>query len=166
MATEWIVPEIVKIPKGSYNQYEIDRETGNFSLNRVLHSTVHSPVEYGFVPDTMEQDGNPLDIMCLVTHPTFPGCIIECRVVGLLRMTDEHGQNGKLLAVPVRDAHFSHVHALKDLPRHQLDEIVHFIEMSRNIEDRSAVIHGWEEADYAKKILRKSETRRKMADLR
>ena len=166
MASEWTVLEVVKIPKGSCNQYEIDRETGNFRLNRVLYSTVHSPVEYGFVPDTMEQDGHPLDIMSLVAHPTFPGCIIECRVVGLLRMADEHGQNGKLLAVPVRDAHFSHVRALKDLPRHQLDEIVRFFEMSRNIEDRSTAIHGWEEADYAKKILRESENRRKTAGLR
>ncbi|MHB1628938.1 MAG: inorganic diphosphatase [Bacilli bacterium] len=101
--------------------------------------------------------------MSLVTNPTFPGCIIECRVIGLLRMTDEFGQDDKLLAVPARDPRFSHVWALKDIPGHNLKEIAHFFEVYKNLEDKLVTVRGWEEADYARTILRESEVRWKMA---
>ena len=101
--------------------------------------------------------------MRLVTNPTFPGCIIECRVIGLLRMTDEFGQDDKLLAVPARDPRFSHVRELKDIPGHTLKEIAHFFKVYKNLEDKLVTVRGWEEADYARTILRESEARWKMA---
>jgi len=163
MTLELLTLEVVEIPKGSHNKYEMNKATGSFRLNRVLYSSVHYPVEYGYVPDTLAKDGDPLDIMSFVTNPTFPGCVIECRVIGVLRMADEFGEDDKLLAVPVRDPRFAHVQALADIPDHHLKEIAHFFEVYKNLEDKLVTVHGWEGADYARKILRESEERWKAA---
>ncbi len=159
MTQELLAVEVVEIPKGNRNKYEMNRDTGSFHLDRVLHSAIQYPVEYGYVPDTLARDGAPLDIMSLVTNPTFPGCVIECRVIGVLRMADEFGEDDKLLAVPVRDARFSRVQALTDVPEHDLKEIAHFFAVYRNLDDERASVLGWENADYARKVLRECRER-------
>jgi inorganic pyrophosphatase len=97
------VPVVVEIPKGSRNKYELDHETGRIRLDRTLFSPVHYPTDYGFVPGTLAEDGDPLDALVLLSEPTFPGCLIDTRVVGMLDMADDKGRDQKLLVVPLTD---------------------------------------------------------------
>jgi inorganic pyrophosphatase len=103
----------IEIPRGSRNKYEYDEEHGVFRLDRVLYSSVHYPTDYGFIPDTLAEDGDHLDILVLVQEPTFPGCLIETRPLGGLDMADEKGPDFKVLAVPVDDPRYSHVQSLE-----------------------------------------------------
>lgn len=156
MPEDLVTRAVVEIPKGTFNKYEFDMKTGHFRLNRVLHSAVHYPVEYGFVPDTAAQDGDPLDIMLLVTHPTFPGCLIDCRVVGMLEMADENGPDDKLLAVPLHDPRFLHIAALDDVPSHTLKEIAHFFQVYKTLEHKEVTVKGWKGVPEAGEVLRMS----------
>ena len=105
-----VVMAFIEIPRGSRNKYEYDQRTGRFLLDRVLYSSVHYPTDYGFIVDTLAEDGDPLDVLVLVQEPTFPGCLIEARMLGGLDMHDEKGSDFKVLAVPVGDPRFDHVH--------------------------------------------------------
>src|SRR5438309_5202184 len=113
-----IVDVLVEIPRGSRQKYELDQKTGRMRLDRVLFSSVHYPADYGFVMDTLGGDGDPLDALVVVEEPTFSGCIIPARPIGTLFMRDEHGDDEKILAVPVRDPRFDEVRALGDLGKH------------------------------------------------
>ncbi|HEX9016852.1 MAG TPA: inorganic diphosphatase, partial [Chloroflexota bacterium] len=117
---------LVEIPQGSRNKYEYDEATGRIRLDRVLYSSVHYPAEYGFVLETRAPDGDPLDALVLAYEPTFPGCVIPARPVGVLRMRDEKGLDDKVLAVPVGDPRFAEVRDLADLQPHGLAEIENF----------------------------------------
>src|SRR5215210_7736950 len=118
METDATVLAFIEIPRGSRNKYEYDEATGAFRLDRVLFSSVHYPTDCGFIPDTLAEDGDHLDILVIVHEPTFPGCVIPARVLGGLDMADEKGPDFKVLAVPVGDPRFSHVHTLKELGDH------------------------------------------------
>ncbi len=152
MSKELIVDAFIEIPRGSQNKYEYDKEKGFFRLDRVLYSPMHYPTEYGYLDGTLANDGDPLDILVLTTFPTFPGCVIASRVVGVLMMSDDKGPDEKLLAVPVEDPRFNQVKRLADVPPHILDEIAHFFRVYKDLERKVTNVEEWRDVDVAQKI--------------
>ncbi|HEX6923619.1 MAG TPA: inorganic diphosphatase [Bacillales bacterium] len=151
-----VVDVMVEIPTGSQNKYEYDKEKGVFKLDRVLFSPMHYPTEYGYIENTLALDGDPLDVLVYTTFPTFPGCVIESRVLGMLNMSDEKGQDEKLLAVPTEDPRFKDVNSLDDMPSHVLDEIAHFFRVYKDLENKETNIGDWEGADKAAQVIAES----------
>ena len=137
---------VVEIPKGSRNKYELDHETGRIRLDRMLFSPVHYPTDYGFVPDTLAEDGDPLDALVLLGEPTFPGCEIQGRIVGMLDMADDKGPDQKLLVVPLTDPHWNHIHGIEQVPSHLMREIEHFFMVYKQLEDKTVETFGWRDA--------------------
>lgn len=144
-----VVDAFIEIPTGSQNKYEYDEDKGAFILDRVLYSPMHYPAEYGYLKNTLALDGDPLDILVLTSFPTFPGCVIEARVIGVLIMTDDKGPDEKLLGVPVNDPRYDGVNTLEDIPQHKLKEIAHFFEVYKDLENKKTVIEGWKDAAFA-----------------
>src|SRR3954452_18969220 len=141
---------VVEIPKGSRNKYEVDHETGQIFLDRTLFTATQYPADYGFVPNTLAEDGDPLDVLVLLDEPTFPGCHIRVRPVGVFWMTDEAGPDAKILCVPARDPRAKGVADLADLPEFLLAEIEHFFAVYKDVEpDKSVETRGWEGAEAA-----------------
>lgn len=153
------VTVMVEIPKGSRNKYEYDKEKRVFKFDRMLFSAVHYPSDYGFIPDTLAQDGDPLDALVLVWEPTFPGCLIEARPVGLFKMWDEKGPDEKILCVPVSDPFWNYIESLTDVPPHLLKEIEHFFAIYKDLEEKKTGVEGWEDREAAVKAIRESEHR-------
>jgi len=151
---------IVEIPRGGRNKYEYDPALGAFRLDRVLYSSVHYPAAYGFVPSTMAADGDPVDILVMTSEPTFTGCVIEARSVGLLRMADEKGDDEKVLSVAAIDPLFDHVHDLEDVAAHFLREVEHFFRVYKNLEGKEVVTFGWEGRDSALAAIREGVSRK------
>ncbi|GBF11580.1 inorganic diphosphatase [Tepidibacillus infernus] len=149
MSKDLIVDAFIEIPTGSQNKYEFDKEKGVFRLDRVLYSPVHYPTEYGYLENTLALDGDPLDILVLTTFPTFPGCVISSRVIGVLIMSDDKGQDEKLLAVPADDPRFKEVNTLNDVPSHILKEIEHFFKVYKDLENKITNIEGWKDKEVA-----------------
>jgi inorganic pyrophosphatase len=143
------VSAVIEIPAGSRNKYELDKETGVFSLDRVLYSAVHYPGDYGFVPRTLAEDGDPCDILVLIKEPTFPGCRIDVRPIGVLDMLDRGEPDAKILAVPAEDPTQNEFFDLADIPPHTLREIAHFFEIYKDLEGKRVQIHGWRGCDAA-----------------
>lgn len=142
-----IVIAFIEIPRGSRNKYEYDTDTAQFKLDRVLYSSVHYPTDYGFIIETLAGDGDPLDVLVLVQEPTFPGCMIEARILGGLDMHDEKGSDFKVLAVPVGDPRFAHVQTLTDLGEHWLREIETFFDTYKILEPKQTEILGWHDLE-------------------
>jgi len=141
---------IVEIPKGSGNKYEMDHETGAIWLDRKLFTATQYPADYGFVPETLAEDGDPIDVLLLLEEPTFPGCHVRARPVGVFWMTDEKGPDAKLLCVPVHDPRWSDVESLDQLPPLLLDEIGHFFDVYKALEpDKTTETGGWQGAEEA-----------------
>lgn len=149
----------IEIPRGSRNKYEFDEETNTWHLDRVLYSSVHYPTDYGFVPDTLADDGDHLDICVLMTEPSFPGCTIMARPLGGLDMQDEKGEDFKLLAVPVNDPRFHHYRQLEQVGKHWLREIETFFATYKLLEGKETTIVGWFGLDYAKDQIEMSRNR-------
>ncbi len=145
-----IVNVVVEIPKGSRNKYEYDKETGAIVLDRVLYSSIHYPGDYGFIPQTTYDDGDPLDILVMVTEPTFSGCVIQARPIGLFRMKDRGEPDDKILAVPASDPLFGDYHDIGDIPQHFLQEVAHFFAVYKDLEGAHVKPIGWERAERAK----------------
>ena len=154
-ANDTTIDAIVEIPKGSRNKYEMDHKTGQLYLDRVLFSSVHYPTDYGFIPNTKSADGDPLDVLIILEEPTFPGCRIKIKPVGVLLMHDEKGTDEKILAVPVADPKFSDIDDIKDLQPHWLAEISNFFETYKVLEGKETRIEGWKGAATARKLLKK-----------
>jgi len=144
---------IVEIPKGSRNKYEMDHETGRIRLDRTLYASVHYPTDYGFIEGTLGEDSDPLDALVLVSEPTFPGCEIEARPVGVFKMRDDKGIDHKVLCVPISDPLWRTIETLKDVPPHLLDEIEHFFNVNKILEKKETFTEGWEDADTARTIV-------------
>ncbi|MCL2679263.1 MAG: inorganic diphosphatase [Dehalococcoidia bacterium] len=140
---------LVEIPKGSRNKYEWDPAKRLIKFDRMLFSAMHYPSDYGFIIDTLAKDGDPLDALVLVWEPTFPGCLIEARPVGLFRMHDEYGPDAKILCVPPGDPLWSHIRTLDDVPPHLLKEIEHFFKVYKDLEQKKTGVEGWEGLDAA-----------------
>lgn len=147
-----VVDAFIEIPRGSQNKYEYDKEAGAFRLDRVLYSPMHYPADYGFLKNTLALDGDPLDILVLTTFPTFPGCIISSRVIGVLVMTDDKGQDEKLLGVPVDDPRWNELRQLDDVPSHTLKEIEHFFKVYKDLENKQTTIERWENGEKAAQL--------------
>jgi inorganic pyrophosphatase len=144
------VDVVIEIPRGSRNKYEMDHETGQVWLDRMLFTATVYPADYGFVDATLGEDGDPLDALVLLEEPTFPGCHIRSRAVGVFLMTDEKGRDAKVLCVPSTDPRWAHVQDLGDLPPFQLAEISHFFEVYKSLEPgKGAEIEGWGDASAA-----------------
>ena len=143
------VEVVIEIPKGCRNKYEYDHVKKVFRFDRMLFSAVHYPSDYGFIPETLALDGDPLDAMVLVWEPTFPGCLIEARPIGVFRMFDEKGPDEKILCVPIHDPNWSHIEDLAGVPPHLLLEIEHFFKIYKELEKKKTGVQGWEDRDSA-----------------
>lgn len=144
---------IIEIPKGSTNKYEFDEETGLMRLDRVLHSPMFYPFDYGLIPQTRYLDGDPLDVLVMLMHPTFPGCIVEAKAIGVLEMRDEKGPDEKILCVATKDPRFSNRKSINDLTQHTLREIVHFFEVYKQLEEKSVDVIGWNDVALAIQLI-------------
>ena len=143
------VNAIVEIPKGRRSKFEVDKETGLIKLDRYLDSSSHYPGDYGFVPRTLAEDGDALDMLVMVNEPTFSGCLIETRVVGLFRMTDRGANDYKILGVPNTDPLFDEIRDLEDVPSHYLREVEHFFGTYKQLEGVNVLTQGWASKDAA-----------------
>jgi len=150
---------VVEVPKGSRNKYEMDHSSGRLRLDRQLFTSTRYPADYGFIPDTLGEDGDPLDVLVLLDEPTFPGCEIECRPLGIFRMRDEKGPDAKILAVATWDLKngWTNLRQVPELVRH---EIAHFFQIYKDLEaGTSTTVEGWEGRAAAEAEIRRARKR-------
>lgn len=151
---------IIEIPAGSRNKYEVDHKTHEIRLDRMLFTSTRYPWDYGFVKDTLSLDGDPLDALVMLDEPTFPGCVVSCRVVGMFTMQDEAGGDDKLLCVPAGDVRKNSLQDLWDVPDYELSEIQHFFEVYKALEPGKSVSSGsWVDREAAEKEIDASRQR-------
>lgn len=152
---------IIEIPKGSRNKYEYDKEKRMIKFDRMLFSSMVYPCDYGFFPDTLALDGDPLDVLVLTWEPTFPGCLIDVHPVALFDMEDDKGRDEKILCVPESDPLWNHIMSIEQVPPHLLKEIPHFFETYKHLENKHVKIIGWEGLDMALQVLEEAKSRYK-----
>lgn len=144
-----VVNVVVEVPAGTRNKVEYDPALQVFRVDRVLYSPIHYPGDYGFLPSTLSPDGDALDVLVLVTDPTFTGCVLSARPIGLLDMRDEAGADEKVLAVPETDPRFEEIEDLPDLPQHLVKEVQYFFEVYKDLEGKETALLGWHAASKA-----------------
>ena len=149
----------VEIPKGSRNKYEWDEDLGAVKLDRFLYSSVVYPTDYGYIPDTLAEDGDELDAMVCVSEPTFPGCVIEVKPIALFKMADEKGVDDKILCVPLSDPAWNTLEKLDDLPKQLTDEITHFFSIYKDLEQKETEVRGWFSREDAEQEIDKARER-------
>jgi inorganic pyrophosphatase len=150
---------IVEIPKGSRNKYEWDHERERLTLDRFLFASVVYPTDYGFIPETLGQDGDPLDVMVCVSEATFPGCLIDVKPIALFRMEDDAGIDDKVLSVPLSDPGWNKMEKLEDLSQQLRDEITHFFSIYKDLEQKKVTVDGWYSREDAVKEIGASRER-------
>jgi inorganic pyrophosphatase len=148
-----IINVLIEIAGGSKNKYEFDKDMNAFALDRVLFASVKYPYDYGFVPNTLADDGDPLDGMVIMDEPTFPGCVIAARPIGMLEMIDGGDRDEKILCVPAEDPRYNGVNSLKDIAPHRLEEIAEFFRTYKNLEKKVTEIQGWKDVDAVKPLV-------------
>ncbi len=151
-----VVTAVIEIPQGSRNKYELDKDSGLFKLDRVLYSAVHYPGDYGLIPRTLHEDNDPLDVLVLIKEPTFTGCLIDVRPVGVLKMLDLGEPDDKILAVPCDDPAHGEYFDIADLPGHYLREIEHFFAIYKDLEGKRVEVVGWEKSEVAMRVIEES----------
>jgi inorganic pyrophosphatase len=154
----------VEIPKGSRNKYEYDMKAGVIKLDRFLFSSMVYPTDYGFIPETLALDGDPLDAMVCVSEATFPGCVIPVKPIGLFKMEDDKGIDDKILCVPLEDPAWNTLDKLDDLPKQLRDEIEHFFSVYKDLEQKKVTVDGWYSREDALKEI--DEARKRCAESR
>jgi inorganic pyrophosphatase len=154
-----VMTVVVEIAKGSRNKYEMDHRTGDIYLDRMLFTSMQYPADYGFIEGTLGGDGDPLDALVFVGESTFPGCHIRVRPIGLFRMTDEKGEDEKVLCVPLRDPTWSHVEGLDGIPQPLLDEIEHFFQVYKDLEGHVVQTDGFHGLETAEAVIADARTR-------
>ncbi len=148
-----VIEVTVEIPQGSRNKYEYDHQKHRFVLDRVLYSSVHYPCDYGFIEGSLADDGDPLDVLVVISEATFPGCVVRARPIGALDMSDEKGHDYKILAVAHDDPRWDGATTLEDVSPHRLVEIENFFETYKTLEKRQTDINGWVGVDEAWRII-------------
>ena len=151
-----VVEARIEIPMGSQNKYEIDTKTNKIKLDRVLYSASFYPAEYGYVENTLGEDGDALDILVFTSYPTFPGCYVEAKIIGAMDMIDTGKGDYKLVAVNDRDPRYNEVNCLEDLPPHYLKQIDNFFSTYKNLQDVKTSVEGWMNLEEAYKLLDES----------
>jgi inorganic pyrophosphatase len=150
----------VEIPKGQRNKYEVDHESGRIRLDRMLFTSTRYPADYGFIEGTLAPDGDPLDALVLLDEPTFPGCLIRCRAIGMFRMRDEKGGDDKVLCVAATDPRMAHLADIEDVSEFELLEIQHFFEVYKELEPGKLVeAANWVNRTAAYEEIQSSRTR-------
>ena len=144
---------VVEIPRGSRNKYEYDAQLDIFRLDRNLHSAIYYPGDYGFVPQTRARDGDPLDVLVLVENPSFTGCLLSVRPIGVLRLVDEGTPDDKIIAVPLGEPQFADVSDYRQASPHVIREIEHFFETYKTLEGKDAHSEGWQDAEAARGVV-------------
>ncbi len=147
---------IIEIPKGSKNKYEIDKKTGLIALDRAMHSAQDYPFDYGFVPQTLWDDGDALDVVMLTTYPLVPGILVRARPVAVMNMIDSGESDAKIIAVPCDDPRWKEVTKLSEVNKHTIKEIQHFFETYKQIQNKQVVIEGVEDVDKAEEAFEKA----------
>lgn len=147
---------IIEIPKFSKNKYEIDKETGIIALDRVMHSSQDYPFDYGFVPQTLFDDGDALDVVLVTTHPLMPGILVKARPVAIMEMIDGGERDDKVVAVPVDDPRFADVKDIADLNKHFVKEMTHFFETYKKVQNKVVEVGAWHGAKEAMEAFEKS----------
>ncbi|HBX61688.1 MULTISPECIES: inorganic diphosphatase [unclassified Empedobacter] len=150
---------IIEIPRGSRNKYEMDHETGRIRFDRVLYSPMFYPADYGFVENTLGLDGDPIDVLVFLTEPTVPGCVIEVKTIGVLKMSDDKGQDEKLICVPVADPTWNQLENITDMNPHTLKEVEHFFRVYKDLENKTTTIEGYGDKAEAEKLLQDARER-------
>jgi len=148
-----LIEVTVEIPSGSRNKYEYDHARHRFVLDRILYSSVHYPCDYGFIDGSLADDGDPLDVLVVISEPTLPGCVVRARPIGVLDMTDDKGHDYKILAVAHDDPRWDETHTLEDLSPHRLREIENFFAIYKELEGRPTDISGWLRGEEAWRII-------------
>lgn len=144
-----LIDMVVEIPKGSRNKYEIDHETGRIYLDRMLFTATRYPADYGYIPETLAEDGDALDALALVSEPTFPGCWVRVKPIGLFVMEDQGKEDLKILGIPTGDPVWKDVDHLSDIPGHLLRELEHFFTIYKDLEGKKTAVDGWREVTEA-----------------
>ena len=150
---------VVEIPEGSRNKYEYDKKLDIFRLDRALHSAIHYPGDYGFAPQTLALDGDPLDVLVLAIVPTFTGCLLAARPIGLLEMRDEGKEDDKILAVPVGEPAFDEIYNYTQIFPHLMKKVSHFFETYKALEGKETSVVGWHDNAHARRIIAESHSR-------
>lgn len=149
---------VIEIPKGSTNKYEVDPNTGMIRLDRVLYSPLYYPFDYGYIPKTKARDGDTLDVLVIISHPTFPGCIVEAKPLGVLIMKDEKGPDEKIICAATKDPRHDELQSLDDLEGHVLKEVTHFFEVYKELEEKTVEVMGWKGVDQAIELVQRYRT--------
>ena len=134
---------LIEIPRGSRNKYEYDFDIKRMRFDRMLYSSMMYPADYGFIPETLALDGDPLDVLVLLTEPTFPGCVMEVKPIGVFNMADDKGPDEKVICVPVSDPIWNKLHDLSDVNSHLIKEIEHFFQVYKDLENKQVEVKGW-----------------------
>ncbi|WP_108869675.1 inorganic diphosphatase [Aquimarina aquimarini] len=153
-ATKESFDVLIEIPKGSRNKYEYDFDIKKIRYDRMIFSSMMYPADYGFIPETLALDGDPLDVLVLVTEPTFPGCVVEVKPIGVFHMADEKGPDEKIICVPVSDPIANRISDLKELNPHLIKEIEHFFQVYKDLEKKKVDVGGWGDMNEAKDIIK------------
>ena len=154
-----IIHAVIEIPKDGTHKYELDKELGAFVLDRPLYTSVHYPGDYGFIPQTLAEDGDPLDILVKIDKPTFPGCVIKVRAVGALKMIDKGKNDHKIIAVPISDPRCGHVYDVKNISKHFAAEVDHFFTVYKELEGKETCTDGWMNKDEAERLIMEAHER-------
>lgn len=147
---------IIECPKGSRVKYEVDKKSGLICFDRVLYSPMHYSTNYGFVPKTLWEDGDPLDVLVISHEPLVPSCLVKCRAVGVLDMVDSGEGDAKILAVPVKDPRFKNIQEITDVDEHLLLEIQHFFKVYKDLQNKQVQVGQWNPKQRALKDIEKS----------
>jgi len=152
-----IINVLIETPKGSRNKYELNKELNVYKLDRVLYTSVQYPGDYGHIPNTLWYDGDPIDVIVKVREPSFPGCLIEARIIGFLNMQDGDEDDAKIFAVPKNDPYYERIQNISDVSPAFLKEVEHFFQVYKQLEPKKEVkVKGWENKEQAIKAVRKS----------
>jgi len=144
---------LIEIPRGSRNKYEYDFKLKRIRFDRMLFSSMMYPADYGFIPQTLALDGDPLDVLVLINEPSFPGCVMEVKPIGVFHMADDKGPDEKIICVPVSDPIWNSLTDLKDINPHLLKEIEHFFQVYKDLEHKIVDVEGWGDLDQALSII-------------